>query len=44
MCAMRDAGILEEGYVAASRMRGYSAIRLPWVKKDNSGSEKEPPF
>ncbi len=26
-------GIVEEGYVGASKKRGYSAVRLPWVKK-----------
>lgn len=33
MEAMADAGILEEGYVNASKSRGYSAVRPPWVKK-----------
>lgn len=34
-------GIVQEGYVKASRARGYSAVRLPWIKK----AEREPkPF
>jgi hypothetical protein len=31
--ALADAGILEEGYVGASIQRGYTAVRLPWIKK-----------
>lgn len=27
------AGILEPGYVGASIARGYTSVRLPWVKK-----------
>lgn len=30
---MADIELLEEGYVAASDKRGYSAVRLPWIKK-----------
>jgi hypothetical protein len=26
-------GIVEEGYYMASKKRGFSAVRLPWVKK-----------
>lgn len=26
-------GIVEEGYLQASSTRGYSAVRLPWIKK-----------
>lgn len=26
-------GIVQEGYAKASRARGYSAVRLPWIKK-----------
>jgi hypothetical protein len=29
-------GIVEQGYVKASKARGYSAVRLPWVKKHSS--------
>lgn len=31
--ALAKAGIIEEGYAEASRHRGYSAVRLPWVRK-----------
>jgi len=31
--ALGKAGILESGYVAASIARGYTSVRLPWVKK-----------
>lgn len=33
LVALGQAGILEEGYVAASMERGYTAARLPWVRK-----------
>jgi len=28
-----DAGIVEEGYYSAALRRGYTAVRLPWVRK-----------
>jgi hypothetical protein len=31
--AMGDAGVLQAGYVGASVERGFSCVRLPWVKK-----------
>lgn len=31
---MAEAGILEIGYVKASIERGFTAVRLPWVRKD----------
>lgn len=31
--AMAEAGLVEPGYAGSSRKRGYSAIRLPWIKK-----------
>lgn len=31
--ALATVGILEPGYVSASKERGYTAVRLPWVKK-----------
>lgn len=37
--AMRDAGILEEGYVSASIARGFTAVRLPWVKKEDAAPQ-----
>lgn len=27
-------GVLESGYVAASKGRGFTSLRLPWVKKE----------
>lgn len=30
---MAEAGILEPGYVAASKERGFTAVRLPWIRK-----------
>lgn len=31
--ALVKAGLVEPGYVDASRERGYTAVRLPWVRK-----------
>lgn len=31
--AMSEAGVVEPGYVASSKARGYTAVRLPWVSK-----------
>lgn len=31
--ALVDAGIIESGYASASTERGYTSVRLPWVKK-----------
>lgn len=39
LMALAEAGILERGYVSASLERGYSCVRLPWVKKDSLTSE-----
>lgn len=33
MEVMADVGILEPGYVSASKARGYTAVRLPWITK-----------
>jgi hypothetical protein len=33
LTAMAAAGLLEQGYVDACLERGFSAVRLPWVKK-----------
>lgn len=30
---LADAGIIEQGYARASRTRGHSDVRLPWVQK-----------
>lgn len=34
--ALAAAGILEPGYVSACRHRGYTSVRLPWVRKPDS--------
>lgn len=34
--ALQDAGLVEPGYVASSRKRGYTAVRPPWVRKERS--------
>lgn len=31
--ALVDAGVLEPGYVGASEARGWTCVRLPWVRK-----------
>lgn len=31
--ALAKAGILQPGYVSACKSRGYTSVRLPWVKK-----------
>lgn len=30
---LADAGIIEYGYARASQARGFSSVRLPWIKK-----------
>lgn len=32
--ALKTAGIIEPGYYSASVMRGHTALRLPWVRKE----------
>jgi hypothetical protein len=32
--ALAEAGVIEAGYRDASRARGYTCVRLPWVKKE----------
>jgi hypothetical protein len=31
---LAEVGIVEKGFARAARVRGYSAARLPWVKKE----------
>lgn len=31
---MAEIGLVEPGYVSASKDRGFTALRLPWIKKD----------
>jgi hypothetical protein len=42
MLALADAEVLEKGYVDASIARGYSALRLPWIKKAPPEPAPEP--
>lgn len=32
--ALSSAGIIEPGYMRASISRGFTALRLPWIKKE----------
>lgn len=32
--ALSSAGIIEPGYMRASIARGFTALRLPWIKKE----------
>jgi len=34
MYALAAAGLIEPGYMRASISRGFTAVRLPWVKKE----------
>ena len=36
--ALVEAGIIEGGYANASSARGYTSVRLPWVKKPEAQS------
>jgi len=31
--ALADCGVVERGYVSASKERGFTAVRLPWVRR-----------
>lgn len=35
--ALADAGIVQPGYVGACWSRGYTSVRLPWVRKGAEG-------
>lgn len=39
---LADIGIVEEGYASASDERGYTAVRLPWISKDDDREMDEP--
>jgi hypothetical protein len=34
--AMAAAGVVQEGYAGAAERRGYTGVRLPWVKKEGT--------
>lgn len=42
---MQEVGLLEPGYVSASKERGFTCVRLPWVKKSRPvlPSDETPP-
>lgn len=33
LTTLADVGIIEPGYVRAAESRGYTSVRLPWIKK-----------
>lgn len=37
---MAEIGLVEPGYVSASKARGYTAVRLPWVSKSQLSDEE----
>jgi len=37
---MAEVGLVEPGYVNASKARGYTAVRLPWITKEQLGDEE----
>ena len=39
--ALVMAGLVEEGFVRASEERGYSTLRLPWVRKQESRTRQD---
>lgn len=40
--AMAEAGVVEAGFTKAARKRGFSTLRMPWVKKEST--PKRPDF
>ena len=43
VAAMVEAGLVEPGFLGASERRGYTAVRLPWIKKEDAEvSETKP--
>lgn len=40
--ALAACGIVEPGYVNSSKVRGYSAVRLPWIVKHDKAPEAVP--
>jgi hypothetical protein len=33
-----EAGVVEDGYYQVSRKRGFTALRLPWIRKGDTGA------
>lgn len=42
LATLAACGVIEEGYNDASQERGFSALRLPWIKKDESETPDKP--
>lgn len=40
LIALAEAGVIEPGYMRASIARGFTAVRLPWVKKTSEETKK----
>jgi hypothetical protein len=40
MEVMAEIGLVEPGYVNASKARGYTAVRLPWISKEQLSDEE----
>lgn len=40
--ALAEVEIIEPGYAKASKARGFSAVRLPWVRKPSSADQETP--
>ena len=40
--AMAEAGIIEYGYVNASKARGFTAVRLPWIRRNDRRPDASP--
>lgn len=43
LAAMVDAGLIEDGYVEAAKRRGFTCVRLPWIKKEVTVGVNNPP-
>ena len=39
--ALAEVGVLQHGYVIACKSRGYTSVRLPWIKKSESATESQ---
>lgn len=42
--ALADCGVIERGYAEASKRKGASYLRLPWVKKEKTKVRIEDPW
>lgn len=40
--ALADAGVIQRGYANSSKHRGGTALRLPWIKKPDTGAPVAP--